>query len=104
MPGKGGSGGGKFKLTKDFGPPRLRKVHQELAAGINRSWPKKGNGIAADEYPDGVQISIETPANPNQDDGGSGGGGSGTPVNLYGALNGAPAIFHLLQSSAPTPA
>lgn len=107
MAGRGGGKGassGKFKLSKDFGPPKLRKVHEELVEQINRNRPLPGLATKTEQMDDGIRIHGDHPATPNADDGGSGGGGSGTPVNLYGALNGAPAIFHLLQSSAPTPA
>lgn len=107
MAGRGGgkgASGGKFKLSKDFGPPKLRKVHDELVSRINQITPIQGLGTRVDQREDGRQISADHPGVPNADDTGSGGGGSGTPVNLYGALNGAPATYHLLQSSPPTPA
>lgn len=106
MPGRPTSGGGsagKFRLSKNFGPPKLQRIHDEIVAQINRIKPIKGIGIIIDQRDDGSQISADHPATPNSDDPGSGAGGSGAAVSVYGAVNGAPGVFHLLQSHAPTP-
>jgi hypothetical protein len=57
MPGhvKGAGSAGKFKLSKDFGPPKLRKVHEELVDQINKIKPIQGIGIAVDQREDGSQ-------------------------------------------------
>lgn len=68
--------------------------------------PVAGMGIVVDENKNGSQISQAEPKTSDGSGGtgsNGGGGSSGTPVNLYGVLNGAPATYHLLQSSAPTP-
>lgn len=91
----------KFKI-KPWGPKTLQKIHEDIAREINERTPLSGCGIKVGEEPDGMPLSLDEQGNPNQDDAGGAGGG-GTPVNVYGALNGAPAVFHLLQSSPPTP-
>lgn len=89
-----------FKI-KPWGPRKLQKILEDIAREITERTPLPGCGVHVGEEPDGMPLSLETPSHVNPDD--SSGGGGGTSVNLYGALNGAPAVFHLLQSSAPTP-
>lgn len=94
-----------FKVER-WGPKRLRGILESIEAAINRRTPIKGIGIEATENPDGVQISASSEGGEIDDsdtDKGGGGGSGGTNVDLYGAQNGAPAVFHLKQSSAPTP-
>lgn len=91
---------------KPWGPPVLREIIGELQDAINERTPLPGMGIKFDEREDGVQISTtlaQPPAVVKDPQGSGGGGSSGANVDLYGALNGAPAIFHLVQTSAPTP-
>lgn len=90
-----------FRLTK-WGPPMERKIQSEIEDRVNRITPRAGPGLKITENPDGSVISLETkPSDAASAPGG--GGGSGANIDLYGALNGAPALFHLVQSSAPTP-
>lgn len=96
----------KFKLEKNFGPPKLRKVLQSLADAINARQPIEGLGIRISEVPDGRRISLSDQAKEERgeredDRRGGGGGGDGEASEIYGALNGQPAIFHLLQSAPP---
>lgn len=88
-----------------WGPERLRELFKEVETRLNKLRPIQGTGIRISEGSDGVQISIDnTPAvGSNILDGVGGGGGGGSDIDLYGACNGAPAVFHLKQSSAPTP-
>lgn len=89
---------------KEWGPVPLRKIVNQIVEGINLRTPIAGCGIAATEEPDGVQISLENnPAPVGGSAGTAGGSGGGTRVDIYGAKDGAPYVFHLLQSSAPTP-
>lgn len=95
----------RFSLP-NFGPPKLRKIHEAIAAKINQIIPLPGIGIDVDQKPDGLQISARAQVSPDKGKTGAtigGGSSSGTPVDIYGSLNGAPAVFHLLQTSAPAP-
>lgn len=89
------------------GPVFLQEQLGELQDAINERTPLKGLGIALNETENGVQISTEQGQSPTDaavQTGNSGSGGTpGTAVDLYGALNGAPATFHILQSADPTP-
>lgn len=109
-----------FHLDEDFGPPKLRKIHQTLVSWINAITPKEGLGIklvrgtasgqaSVSKEGLGAASGIQIHADPGvsgeasiKKPSPSGGGSSGTPVDVYGAFNGAPAVFHLFQSSAPT--
>jgi hypothetical protein len=92
-----------FKI-KPWGPKKLREIFKSIETAINKRAPIPGLGIDADEQPDGVQIHAksEVGASGEAQVDSSGGGASGTTVDLFGALNGQPAVFHLLQSSPPT--
>lgn len=84
----------------------MRKIIQDLIDAINARTPREGIGISIKEYPDGAVIAQSGGALTGTVGGAAkkkGAGTSGTPVDFYGAFNGAPAIFHLLQSSDPTP-
>lgn len=97
-----------FKIDKPFGPPKLRNQVQRIAEEISKRTPLKGFGIDISEQPDGLRISLATdnkeqPAEGSEvDEEGGGGGGTGS-VDLYGSLNGVPAIFHLSQTADPDP-
>lgn len=96
----------RFKIDRPYGPSRLREVHGQLVQEINKRTPIEGIGIRITEHENGFQISTETKPGPEKSgtEGTQGGGGTdGTSIDIYGAFNGDPAIFHLLQSSAPTP-
>lgn len=90
---------------KPWGPKPLRKILEQLQNAINERTPKEGFGTRIKEHKDGVQIHAEV--------GASGGAealaepegvpSSGTPRDVYGAFNGEPAVFHLLESSPPDP-
>lgn len=85
-------------------PPFLRKLVKSIVDGINQRAPIEGFGIEISEEPDGRRVELRQPKAVDDATGGSGNpSSSGTTVNVYGSLNGAPATYHLLQSSAPTP-
>lgn len=88
------------KWKKPWGPVKFREVINWLVEEINARSPIPGCGINISEDATGREISTK----PEVAGGNPVGGGtsSGTPVDLYGALNGAPAVFHLLQDSPPT--
>lgn len=94
---------GDFKIER-WGPQKLQKIWESIENGINERTPVAGMGIEIDISDKGSQIStsvaVDAARAENQ---GQGGGSVGTPVDLYGAYNGAPALFHLSQTSAPTP-
>lgn len=92
----------KLELT-GWGPKRLRELFKIVETRLSKLRPIEGTGIRISEETDGVQISVDNapPVGSNILDG-TGGGSGGTTADLYGALNGAPAIYHLKQSSAPT--
>lgn len=92
-----------LELTK-WGPPRLREIIGEIQNAINNRTPVAGLGLDCDECENGVQISLENvKGTPDDTKSGAGAPSGGTTVNIVGALNGAPATYHLLQSSPPTP-
>lgn len=90
---------------KPWGPARLRQIVKDIQNAINARTPVKGLGIEIDEQPTGAQISTsDSQPSASDDTEISGGGGSGgTPGDIEGALNGAPATYHILQSRPPTP-
>lgn len=93
-----------FKIEKKDVFPFLRKLVSTIIGAINARTPKEGFGISIEDKPDGEEISVNVSELADALSASSGGAiSSGTPVNVYGAFNGAPATFHLLQSSAPTP-
>lgn len=93
----------KLKI-KPWGPKRLQAITEELVDAINKRTPLPSETINIDERPDGAQILIKDEEGDNTEDSTvDPGGASGEPVDIYGAFNGDPAIFHLLQSSPPTP-
>lgn len=89
-----------FQIQK-WGP--YRGVLGAIEKRINEITPIAGLGISVDESPGGSQISA-TSGNVS-----SGGANSGPrssasgSVDLYGAHNGAPALFHLKEAAPPTP-
>lgn len=92
-----------FKLQKSFGPPRQRAIFNQIVEEINKRTPLEDFGIWITEEPGGMRISTKSPNAKNKTDTTQGAsGGTGTPVDIYGALNGAVTIYHLLQSSPPT--
>lgn len=97
----------KFRLPwPGWGPRKLRENFKATEDAINLRTPIGGIGVDTDQRPDGIMVAASLGASgglqaaPSR---GGGGGSGGTPVDVYGAYNGAPALFHLLQSSAPTP-
>lgn len=93
-----------FKIEKKDVFPFLRKLIATIIGAINARTPKAGFGISIEDKPDGEEISVNVSELSDALSGSSGGAiGSGTPVDIYGAFNGAPATYHLLESSAPTP-
>lgn len=92
-----------LKWEKKWGPPKLRQIVDWLVDSINERTPRAGIGLEADESKNGVQLSLrETNAPTNEGIGGTGGvstGGSGTPTNIYGSFNGAPAVFNINTNS-----
>lgn len=93
----------EFKIDSSWGPPRLRAIFKSIEDAINLRTPLPSESSDVNEKPDGMEIIQKAWGTPGSDGDVAGGGGGGTASNLYGALNGAPATFHLLQSSAPTP-
>lgn len=94
----------RIKLTR-WGPAKLRKILEEIEDRLNENRPIQGLGIQTKQEDDGVYISTAA-AQKAQDEektGATGGTTSGTVADIYGALNGQPALFHLFQSSPPTP-
>lgn len=95
----------KFKLRK-WGPKILRGILQAIEDRINEITPKGGlGGITTSREPDGMMIHYQAAINAGiaANDAGGGGGSGGTPVAMAGAEDGAPRIFHLVQSSPSTP-
>jgi hypothetical protein len=94
-----------LKWDKEWGPKPLRTIIRWLIKGINDRTITAGLGIKIDETDGGgAQISVDPHIKPDDPTAiGGGGGGGGTPIDVYGAFNGAPAVFHLKQTSAPTP-
>lgn len=88
-----------FTVAK-WGPKKLREILESIQNAINDRAPKAGLGIDVDAQPDGAQISSQGA----QLGGGTGDSavGGGTSQDVYGAFNGAPAVFHLLRTRAPT--
>ena len=82
------------------------------------NWQTDGKGVRGDtaaktvqtpndklrtDFPPGsVRREPRQPAFPEVPDSETG-NINGTPVDIYGSVNGQPAIFHLLQTSPPTP-
>lgn len=85
---------------EEWGPPKLREIHKQIETRINENCPVEGLGIRISQDPTGRRIEAAAATPQGGDQNVSSGGG--TSVDLAGMLNGAPAIFHLLQSSAPT--
>lgn len=81
---------------------KLDGIFETFQNAINERTPKASIDIDIDEQPDGMEISLSESASPGGALGDTAGGGGGASINLYGARDGAPAVFHLLQSSAPT--
>lgn len=90
----------KLKIPK-WGPKKLRAIFEKIEAAVNATTPKAGFGIEITEEENGIYISLTDEAATSAGLTGEGGGG-GASVDLYGARNGAAAVFHLLQSGAPT--
>lgn len=97
-----------FKLDKDYGPKPLRKIHQELVKAINERTPLEGlGGVKIEQVEDGRRISFDVKKKDSAieagaiEAGGGSGGGGGTASDIYGSLNGQPAVFHLSQTADP---
>jgi hypothetical protein len=90
-----------FKIPP-WGPKKLREIFKSIAAAINARTPLPGLGIDHDEQPDGVQIHAKSSVGAQGSAEAQGAIGGGTTIDIYGYLNGAPAVFHLLQSAPPT--
>jgi hypothetical protein len=91
-----------FKIAP-WGPKKLREIFKSIEAAINARTPLAGLGIDHDEQPDGVQIHAKpSDLGASGEADATGGGGGGTSIDIYGYFNGAPAVFHLLQSAPPT--
>lgn len=85
-----------------WGPPKLRELFGIVEKRLNKLRPLPGTGIRLNETSDGVEISLDDAPQIGSNILDGAGGAGGTNAALYGAFNGAPAIFHLKQSSAPT--
>lgn len=93
----------KVDDLSNWGPKKLRELFSKVEKRLNKLRPLPGTGIRLNETSDGVEINVDdTPQVGSNILDGAGGGSGGTNVALYGAFNGAPAIFHLKQSSPPT--
>lgn len=94
----------KLKI-KPWGPGPLRNITETLVDAINKRTPLPSETIDIDERPDGAQIIRKDDVTGDSEDSAKvdPGGDGGTNVDIVGMLNAAPATFHLLQSSAPTP-
>jgi hypothetical protein len=88
-----------FKISL-WGPKRLRAIFTEIEDAINTRAPLEGCGIRLSQQPDGREISADIAK--GGDDSSVAAGGGGSPVDIYGAFNGAPAVFHLKQTAPPT--
>lgn len=93
-----------FEIKTKMGWKKLRDVLEEIQNAINERCPLASDTVDLDERSDGLVICVrDASSNSSSEEAGAGAAGSsGTPVAIYGARDGAPAIFHLLQSSAPT--
>lgn len=94
----------RFKLP-GTGWVKLDQILQKIEDAVNERAPVPGLGIAIEQTSDGSQISWNiTPTQGEKDQpiGTQGGGNSGPVVNIFGAVNGLPKVFHLFQSSPPT--
>lgn len=90
-----------------WGPKKLREIVAIIEGALNARTPHEGLGINLDESSGkGFQISTKLAggaAIQDSKDGLALGGGGGTPFNLYGALNGAPATWPVSLTGPPTP-
>lgn len=87
-----------------FGGKRFKENWTKIETEINQNAPVNGLGIVCDVTSGGTQISTEEAvASAGGSSSSSGVTGGGATVDLYGAFNGQPALFHLKQTSAPTP-
>lgn len=88
-------------IIDKWGPKRLREIFEKIQNAINERTPLASETAEVNETPLGMQICFKTQGNASaSDDGGAGGGG--TNQDIYGSLNGAPAVFHLSRTRAPT--
>lgn len=92
-----------LKLTLR-GPKWLQNTFRQIEAAVNERTPQAGFGNKASENKDGVMIHAEAGASGSlnatpETIGGT--GASGTASNIYGSLNGQPAVFHLSQTADP---
>lgn len=90
-----------FEIKTKIGWKKLKDILEEIQNAINERTPLASDTIDLDEKGNGLQICVKENTSSSEEQEGSN-GGSGTQVAIYGARDGAPAIFHLLQSSAPT--
>jgi hypothetical protein len=87
---------------KKWGPKKLRDIFKEVEEAINLRCPRADCGITVTEDPDGLLIGADTSANSSSTQSGGGGSAAGTSADIYGALNGQGALYHLVQSAPPT--
>lgn len=96
-----------FRLEKNVRVLKcVRPIVDALIAQINAITPKAGLGIDIDESAEGTTISTKTNPPAGGDAGNNsaeGGGTVGDTEDIYGALNGQPAIFHVVVSAPAEP-
>lgn len=94
-----------FKLFKipQWGPKRLREIHQSIQDAINERTPKESLTISVQQLQDGVRHNLKAENQGAKGVSSGNAGGGGTPFSLYGELNGAAARYPVLLSSPPTP-
>lgn len=89
------------KWLKPWGPKPLRERITQLQNEVDARTPIPGLGInVTDDKGKKISTKAADAAAPGAM--AATGGSSGTSVDVYGSLNGAPAVFHLLQSADPT--
>lgn len=91
-----------FEIKIKTGWKKLDNILERVQNAINERTPLASDTVDLDERDDGMQICVKDSSSLSSEEAGGGTSGAGTSVALYGANNGAPALFHLLQSSAPT--
>ncbi|HEY2681622.1 MAG TPA: hypothetical protein VGI59_09905 [Candidatus Udaeobacter sp.] len=89
-----------WKLETKWGPKKLRELLQAIIAQINAITPVAGPGISID-YTQGAMIMTDVPS--GKPPTGPSATPSGKSFDIYGSLNGAPAVYHVLTSADPTP-
>lgn len=92
-----------FELKTKTGWKKLDDILERFQNALNERTPLASETIELDEQPDGLQICVKTVGGSSSGDSDSGGSAAGNAGDLFGAYNGAPAVFHLNQSAPPTP-